>query len=706
MKRSRLNFSELTKNLLALILFEFAAQVSYFDTDYVLFRDDDVFLAEKSFFNSQWGWLIHAVTFCQSRFTHIGDTLLFRPGTFFYTWLIDVTIAHDRFLITRISIALLATGIFSLYWVLQRRFGKIFCLAVFLPSVLIDHNSFQILTDQSKAYLIWYHVVPYSFGFPLIVLGAEFIERAKSDRFWLIPAFFSSFLACLFIEFIPGFLGIFSLIYFAVQSFRWIDGQKITWDKPLLIGFVAPLVSFSIIYICVLYISDYPFLSNAPGEKVSFLHSSEFLFVVYFKMIFKVFKLFSSFWAGQVAQFLYWPLWIFSFGTIYCLFRFLRNRLRDNFTLVETAAVGSFSIFMFLQLLRSDAIEHATYHLPTFFMMIGVLFVFILGVASQDLERRARAALNLALLVLVVATHTTDGRLIDRWLLLTNEPRGPSILLRESARFFINNNEYCLGGSELPDNPSSFNQISIVLHEFSCLVRGGQPLILKINHLTDHSHGKVFGQVMRPHEDRVRNRKGVNPVLSQGKPITEIPEMGWSSWRHLVDSQGARNRYQRNLPKGHHTTLPNIRPLSNYDMNLSTIIVDIRAVPSFPILHNIGVSFQTSNSGSQIVLLYGNFVRLLRIENGAVEEHIFSSLQKMSKESSLEISSYNGKCYVLVDDVIKLSSSCASGLGKMAILEFDNNFPLETLKEISIYSQPLESPLGPHIIPIYESLGQ
>src|SRR3954471_387115 len=81
-------------------------QISYFDPGMVLFRDDHVFVAERVFFPSMWDWVVHVVLFCQRRFTHLGDAFLFRPGTFFYTWLVDLFFRSDRLFLTQLSAAL------------------------------------------------------------------------------------------------------------------------------------------------------------------------------------------------------------------------------------------------------------------------------------------------------------------------------------------------------------------------------------------------------------------------------------------------------------------------------------------------------------------------------------------------------------------------------------------------------------------------
>ena len=89
----------------------------FLPNNYFLRLDDHFFLPERAYFSNNHDWLIHLLTFNQSRFTWVGDCMLFRPGLLFVNWLFDVYARHDRALLHAISLGMYALSGILLYLV-------------------------------------------------------------------------------------------------------------------------------------------------------------------------------------------------------------------------------------------------------------------------------------------------------------------------------------------------------------------------------------------------------------------------------------------------------------------------------------------------------------------------------------------------------------------------------------------------------------
>jgi hypothetical protein len=678
-------------NLAVFLIFQFVALICYFDPGFVLFRDDHVFLAERVYFPSDWDWLKHVVVFCQSRFTRIGDAFLFRPGTFFYTWVVDVLIREDRTFITQLSVALQTCGIFAIYWVLQRRYGKLLSFVVMLPFVLINDNAYRILTDNSSVFLTWFHVTPYNFGLPLLVLGMEFLERAKTNKNWAWLAALCNFSACLFVEFVPAVLGLIGGLF----VLRWLFQRR---KSPLWVGVVLPFAVYTSIFALVLATSGYPLFAQAPGEKLALAHSSSGYHWSFVKILSKVVELQFEFWTGGRLLVLFAALLLGILALGFKNRRSLPEMLKRNLTWVELSVVLGLLVLTFLELFRGDEIQHAAYHLPTFFMMLSILAAFVVASFLSQASKRTRNAILLTTFAALLVSHFKDKRIEKQWKAYKKSFSAPAADLLRIARFFDRNPEYCYGGVDLKTRPEKHNQFSIVLFEYSCFRRSGTPLVFAV---TDKEPVQITARKLSAREE---SPKAPKIDLSDPIAVSEVPGLTWEAWKVLIDSPAAKTSYQKRIPKGFALSIPQAQ-LSK-PMALHSIKATFVAESGFPILHNVGLIFDLTKDESRFAILASNFVHVLHVKDGKLQSQISTSLQKVSDQTSLEVVNESGRCYILVDGAITLSTDCPDGLRGTGTISFENGFQRERLESLTGSKSEAKSLLDSAVIEVAGFEGQ
>src|SRR5437870_6100087 len=92
-------------------------------------EDDWTVLPERIWFKGKIDWLEHLLFFNQTRFTCVGDYMLYRPGLFFWVWLQDIMGRSDR-MAQQLLLVAVTCGIFiSFYLMIFRECGKALALA-------------------------------------------------------------------------------------------------------------------------------------------------------------------------------------------------------------------------------------------------------------------------------------------------------------------------------------------------------------------------------------------------------------------------------------------------------------------------------------------------------------------------------------------------------------------------------------------------
>lgn len=133
--------------------------------------DHGFILAERSFYNSDWDFFKHMISFSRTRHVAPGDTFLFRPGTHALLGLIDIFLRPNLFAIGFLSIFWHAITAWTIF--LTGQLFKSACIGFLLAIWFIVQFS-------GIDMILWRHISPYMFSLIFFGLGLALLSSSKN----------------------------------------------------------------------------------------------------------------------------------------------------------------------------------------------------------------------------------------------------------------------------------------------------------------------------------------------------------------------------------------------------------------------------------------------------------------------------------------------------------------------------------------------
>lgn len=152
-------------------------------------RDQSGFLAEKTYFTSNFDWLIHTLSYNRTRLIGAGDYYLFRPVHMFLISAADIFFRDQPKISGTLSIIYLFLAAAILFFLLRSILND---LVSFLFALLF------IVQYVSQEIVLWRHISPYLlalFFWGLSLRSLLIHQRTNKDSTYAIGAFFL-FIAC------------------------------------------------------------------------------------------------------------------------------------------------------------------------------------------------------------------------------------------------------------------------------------------------------------------------------------------------------------------------------------------------------------------------------------------------------------------------------------------------------------------------------
>ncbi|WP_143814799.1 hypothetical protein [Magnetofaba australis] len=212
----------------------------FIPSPFLLNADDYYVFTEYGWFDSDWAWLKHMLSFNQTRFTFTGDYLLFRPGLFFMMGANDILWreATDLLIFEWLLICALAL------WVLYR------ACALFTPhwlAALLALSLTSLIPANAHVSFHWSTAVFYMICLGLFTQGALWLGRSDGQGpsrpvLGILALFFASLFHELAIPALIGMIG-----YHAARGALGSNPVGSTL-KPLLI-LTAPIALYAVFYL-------------------------------------------------------------------------------------------------------------------------------------------------------------------------------------------------------------------------------------------------------------------------------------------------------------------------------------------------------------------------------------------------------------------------------------------------------------------------
>jgi hypothetical protein len=132
-------------------------------------RDHTTYMLERAFFESDWAWLWHSLSWPRSGIMQPGDYYLFRPLQMAVVSVKDILFRDNLFASGTVNICMMALAGFSLYFFSRRMVGTVLALPIALL-FMVQHAGLEIVA--------WGHISPYLLS--LTFLGFALTEVLKT----------------------------------------------------------------------------------------------------------------------------------------------------------------------------------------------------------------------------------------------------------------------------------------------------------------------------------------------------------------------------------------------------------------------------------------------------------------------------------------------------------------------------------------------
>ena len=681
----------IVKDLAAMVLIVATACFAFLPNDYFLGMDDYFYLAERAYFSNNYDWLGHLLTFAQSRFTWVGDYMLFRPGLFFLNWLFDVCARHDRAILHAISIANYAVAGIMLYLACSRYVNRALALAL---------CGLFIVPRYTDSLANWPHINPYLFSMIFLMAGALIFSN-KADfqkvnlKIILVTLLF--FLASLFQEFIVLTLVFSVVLLLLMYRIKTVSSDEGTREsiRYYSIVFVSSLALFFILFLVNLIKSRVPCFYT-PGEGVSFAMLSTYLFR-YVLLLYKSINFVlpdailkrpdiynGVVWLPVIGLFM-----VVAFRTKSLFILLRKDRTIDATAVLSLSAIVAlaFGIVIGRFITRGSA-------MAWYIVMIGYFLLVITAVVWSRVSKKIpRTATRISQTLFVILAIVT---IAHRSVVYHNNHRGmnktiqPAISVsHDIIDFFDRHRNYCYAGIfpdpprkkafEKPDITNVYRSINLVLYYYSSAARAGIPVYAGVNGDLETQSEKISVNIYQMNGGDARQETSY--TLLNLQPKNNVPGLD------TIIQPRSYNWYEakKKLALAGKFTPVN---LSEQKYRFQELRVRLKSDDSFPIMYNTGVFYRSDTNITLIALMDNEAV----IYSGLGENrHIVSqgTLPRLSRLFNIIFRRNGPDCLVFMDEyLIAIIPQCDGSPGQIGTGTWENGTLPETVVEASILPLP------------------
>ena len=136
-------------------------------------EDHFSFIRDRWLLNSDWDFLLHALSYSRTRFFFQGDYYLFRPAMHGLLALIDIFFRHNLYVVGALSIVWHGICSFFLYLVISKIVNR--------PSAFLMSAVF-VTQYAGMEMIVWRHISPYMFGIFFFGLGMLVLHQSEGSR--------------------------------------------------------------------------------------------------------------------------------------------------------------------------------------------------------------------------------------------------------------------------------------------------------------------------------------------------------------------------------------------------------------------------------------------------------------------------------------------------------------------------------------------
>jgi hypothetical protein len=681
----------IVKDLAAMALIAVVVCYSFLPSSYFLELDDYFFLAERAYFSNNNQWLWHLLTFSQSRFTWVGDYMLFRPGLFFVNWLFDVCARHDRAILYGISMANYAVAGIILYLACSRYVNRALALAL---------CGLFIVPRYTDTLATWPHINPYLFSMIFLIAGALiFSKKANFQKVNLkiILLTLLFFLASLFHEFM-----VLTLVFSVVLLLLIYRTKTVSSDEDARgsirycsIVFVLSLALFFILFLVNWIKSKVPCFYT-PGEGVSFAALSTYLFR-YLLLIYKSINFVlpdailkrPDIYNGVVWLPIIGLFMVVAFRTK-SLFIFLKkDRSIDVTAILSLSAIVAlaFGIVIGRFITRGSA-------MAWYIAMIGYFELVITAVlwsrVSDKIPRLATRISQTLFVILAIATIAHRSVVYHNNHREMNNAIQPEISVSRSIIDFLDRHRtYCYAGIfpdparkkafDKPDITNIYRSINLVLYYYSSAAHAGIPVYARINGDLEARSEKTAINIYQMNGGDPRPETSY--TLLNLQPQKNVPGL------NTIIQPRSYNTYES---KNKLALADKFTPvyLSDQKYRFQELRVRIKSDDRFPIMYNTGI-FYRSDTNITLVALMDNDVVIYSGLGG--NRHIVSqgTLPRSSRLFNIIFRRNGSDCLVFMDEyLIAIIPQCDGSPGQIGTGTWENGTLPETVVEASLLPLP------------------
>lgn len=677
----------IVKDLAAMAFIAAAACFSFLPNGYFLELDDYFILAERAYFSNNSDWLGHLLAFNQSRFTWVGDYMLFRPGLFIVNWLFDVGARHNRELLHAVALINYAVAGVVLYLACSRYVTR--------PVALVL-SGFFVVPRYSDSLANYPHINPYLFS--MILLLAAALLMTQNNRFQkgnsaagLLTLMLLA--AALFHEFTVLALAAAGVMLLLMYRTRRLPSDECSREaiRCRAVPVAASLLLFLVLFIVNLIKSKVPCFYS-PGEGLSSAALGTYLFryaLLLYKSvnfalpdaIFKMADIYNGVvWFPVMALFM-----VVAYRTKSLLIVFRKDRTIDMVAVMSLSAVAAlaFGIVIGRFITRGSA-------MAWYIVMIGYFLLVIIAIVwnrvSEKIPGTAVRISQTLFVILAIVTLAHRSVVYHNGHREMNRTIQPAVSTSHGIIDFLDRHRmYSYAGIfpdparkrafDKPDITNLYRSINLVCHYYSSAVRAGIPVYARINDGSGGAPANASVNLYRMNDQETQQE-------TRHTPLNLLPRNHVAGIDSIAQPRSC-NRYeaQKKLSLAGSFTPAY---LSDRQCRFRELRVRLKSDDGFPIMYNTGIFFLSDTNATLIALMDNEAV----IYSGlGRERHIVSqgTLPRLSRLFDIVLRRNGPDCLVFMDEyLIAVIPRWDGSPGRIGIGTWENGTSPETAVEAGI----------------------
>lgn len=451
-------------------------------------RDQAGFLAEKTYFSSNFDWLIHTLSYNRTRLIGPGDYYLFRPVHMFLISVADIFFRDQPQISGGLSIIYLFLAASILFFLLRNILND---LVSFLFALLF------IVQYVSQEIVLWRHISPYLlalFFWGLSLRSLLVHQKTNKNSTYTLGAFFL-FIACCIHEMVAAaaIISVAGLIFFRTE----IPFQQ---KKKFFVSIIAPPIVYIVLNILDFYCYSPGSILGVADKSIGFepmqmlasiwgVHSASVAALIFpFTVTMQNGDSGILVWAfnsdsltiksGGVIGLLYIVYFVIQikFRTILprkhqTLVSHSNNDLNKNLGIVNSQIIFIFSLSAYLSFLISIGIGRVYLrsvgylHEATYYYSFSAFFLLLMlasGCLFMNKQKKTLLVFMLSIIILLNGYKLHNS--LDKYAISS----GIWLNQKNSTQdFFRKNNNWCLVGFDSSYSKST-QLISYYLEKYSC----------------------------------------------------------------------------------------------------------------------------------------------------------------------------------------------------------------------------------------------